>query len=384
MLKTVSSITNAIGALNYKGTWNASSNTPTLADGTGAKGDYYVVSTAGTQTFGGIQLFFGTGDWIVYNGAVWQRVEGGSDGNFANVTLTSTDAGATASPLLELYRDSASPAASDTLGEIEFNGEDSAGNKQAYGLIHASILSPTSGAEQGQIHIETATGGVLTEKVIIGTTNLVINEIGAVFNVRIEGDTDANLFTTDATNSRVGIGTVGPTAKLDVVGGDVRIDNGNLIIGTSGKGIDFSATPGTGTSELLSDYEEGTWTPVVADAETGGNVAASATTSGTYTKIGNVVTVCFQTTSIDKTGMTAGNAVWIRGFPFANGSSQNANGVVDARDVTFTVYPTVFMGTSSSAIRFFEHVSGGGVSTINVSNMSASTSAFFVTLTYIV
>jgi len=218
MLKTVSSITNALGALNYKGTWNASSNTPTLADGTGAKGDYYVVSTAGTQTFGGVQLFFGTGDWIAYNGTVWQRVEGGSDGNFANVTMTSTDAGATASPLLELYRDSASPAASDTLGEIEFNGEDSAGNKQAYGLIHASILSPASTAEQGQIHFETATAGALTEKMIIGTTNLVINEIGAVFNVRIEGDTDANLFYTDATNSNVGIGTISPATKLDVNG----------------------------------------------------------------------------------------------------------------------------------------------------------------------
>ena len=112
----------------------------------------------------------------------------------SGMTLTSTDAGATASPLLELYRDSATPAANDTIGEIEFNGEDSAGNKQAYGLIHGSILSPTSTTEQGQLHFETATAGALTEKMIIGTTNLVINEIGAVFNVRIEGDTDANLF----------------------------------------------------------------------------------------------------------------------------------------------------------------------------------------------
>ena len=218
MLKTVSSITNAIGALNYKGTWNASTNTPTLADGTGAKGDYYVVSTAGTQTFDGILLFFGAGDWIVYNGAVWQRVEGGSDGNFSNVTLNSTDAGATAGPLLDLYRNSATPAASDTIGEIEFNGQDSAGNKQQYALIHGSILSPTSTTEQGQIHFETATAGASTEKMIIGTTNLVINEIGAVFNVRIEGDTDANLFYTDATNSRVGIGTISPASKLDVNG----------------------------------------------------------------------------------------------------------------------------------------------------------------------
>jgi hypothetical protein len=140
--------------------------------------------------------------------------------NALGMTLTSTDAGATAAPLLELYRDSASPAASDTLGEIEFNGEDSAGNKQTYGVIHGSILSPTSTAEQGQIHFETATAGALTEKMIIGTTNLVINEIGAVFNVRIEGDADANLFYTDATNSNVGIGTSSPSsfAKLQIVG----------------------------------------------------------------------------------------------------------------------------------------------------------------------
>ena len=140
------------------------------------------------------------------------------------MTLTSTDAGAAAAPLLELYRDSASPAASDTLGEIEFNGEDSAGNKQAYGLIHASILSPTSTAEQGQLHFETSTAGALTEKMIIGTTNLVINEIGAVFNVRIEGDTDANLFYTDATNSRVGVGTISPATKLDVNGSITSAD----------------------------------------------------------------------------------------------------------------------------------------------------------------
>ena len=156
------------------------------------------------------------------------------------MTLTSTDAGATEGPLLDLYRDSASPTAADTLAEIQFNGEDSAGNKQKYACIHGSILSPTSGSEQGQIHFETQTAGASTEKMIIGTTNLVINEIGAVFNVRIEGDTDANLFYTDATNSRVGIGTVGPTAKLDVVGGDIRIDNGDLNIAASGKGVSFN------------------------------------------------------------------------------------------------------------------------------------------------
>jgi len=206
------------------------------------------------------------------------------------VTLTSTDAGATAAPLLDLYRDSASPAASDTLGEIEFNGEDSAGNKQTYGVIHGSILSPTSTAEQGQLHFETATAGALTEKMIIGTTNLVINEIGAVFNVRIEGDTDANLFYTDATNDKVGIGTASPAEKLDVVG-KIKVSD-NIVIGTSGKGIDFSATPNTGTSELFSDYEEGTYTPAIMDGSNDPTELPSAaytTRYGVYTKIGDRV-----------------------------------------------------------------------------------------------
>jgi hypothetical protein len=227
------------------------------------------------------------------------------------MTLTSTDAGAAAAPLLELYRDSATPAASDTLGEIEFNGEDSAGNKQAYGLIHASILSPTSTAEQGQLHFETATAGALTEKMIIGTSNLVINEIGAVFNVRIEGDTDANLFTTDATNSRIGIGTVSPAEKLDVVG-NIKL-SGN-VIPASGFGIDFSATshPAGMTSELLSDYEEGTWTPDVIGNTTAGTTTYT-TRLGWYTKIGRQVTAV---AVLDITNMTGTGLIKIQGLPY--------------------------------------------------------------------
>jgi hypothetical protein len=89
MLKTVSSITNAIGALNYKGTWDASTNTPTLASGVGTKGDYYVVSVAGSTALDGISNW-GVGDWAAYNGSVWQRVEGGVDGNFVNLSVTGT------------------------------------------------------------------------------------------------------------------------------------------------------------------------------------------------------------------------------------------------------------------------------------------------------
>jgi hypothetical protein len=103
MLKAVSSITNAIGALNYKGTWNASTNTPALASGVGTKGDYYVVSVAGTTTLDGISNW-GVGDWVAFNGSTWQRVEGGADLNGVNLSVTGTTtlSGLTASTALAL------------------------------------------------------------------------------------------------------------------------------------------------------------------------------------------------------------------------------------------------------------------------------------------
>ena len=87
MLKTASSVINAIGALNYQGTWDASTNTPTLTSSVGTKGDYYVVSVAGNTNLNGITNW-GIGDWAVFNGSTWQRVEGGSDGNFANLSVS--------------------------------------------------------------------------------------------------------------------------------------------------------------------------------------------------------------------------------------------------------------------------------------------------------
>lgn len=89
MLKTVSSITNAIGALNYKGTWNANTNSPALASGVGTKGDYYVVSVAGATALDGISNW-GIGDWVVFNGSAWQRVEGGADLNGVNLSVSGT------------------------------------------------------------------------------------------------------------------------------------------------------------------------------------------------------------------------------------------------------------------------------------------------------
>ena len=100
---------------------------------------------------------------------------------------------------------------------------------------------------------------------------------------------------------------------------NLNITSGNVVMATSGKGIDFSATAGTGTSELLNDYEEGTWTPVVT--ATSGTLTSVTSQTGAYTKIGRMVTVTgFFTITTNGTG--ASN-IAVAGLPFANGNLIN-------------------------------------------------------------
>lgn len=63
-----------IGALSYQGTWNALTNTPTLTSSVGTKGYYYVVNVAGTTDLNGI-TDWQVGDWAVYNGTAWQKID---------------------------------------------------------------------------------------------------------------------------------------------------------------------------------------------------------------------------------------------------------------------------------------------------------------------
>jgi hypothetical protein len=64
-----------VNAMEYKGTWNASTNSPSLADGTGNTGDFYKVATAGSQDLGSGSITFAIGDWVLYNGATWEKTD---------------------------------------------------------------------------------------------------------------------------------------------------------------------------------------------------------------------------------------------------------------------------------------------------------------------
>lgn len=100
MLKTVSSFANAIGALVYKGTWDASANSPTLTSSVGNKGDYYYVSVAGSTNLNGI-TDWQVGDLALFNGTVWQKIDNTDavqsvNGQTGIVVLDANSVGATA------------------------------------------------------------------------------------------------------------------------------------------------------------------------------------------------------------------------------------------------------------------------------------------------
>lgn len=90
----------ATGAVNYKGTWNASANSPTLTSSVGNQGDYYVVNIAGTTNLNGI-TDWQVGDWAIFNGSVWQKVDNTDavssvNGQVGTVVLNAANVGAVA------------------------------------------------------------------------------------------------------------------------------------------------------------------------------------------------------------------------------------------------------------------------------------------------
>jgi len=80
-------------------------------------------------------------------------------------------------------------------------------------------------------------------------------------------------------------------SKIELNGNNLKINSGSLQIANAGSGIDFSATAGTGTSELLDDYEEGIHTATLTPTTSGTIGLAGSANSLSYTKIGNMVNV---------------------------------------------------------------------------------------------
>jgi hypothetical protein len=147
-------------------------------------------------------------------------------------------------------------------------------------------------------------------------------------------------------------GSQAPTEAMRITSAqNVTLATGNLVIGTSGKGIDFSATAGTGTSELFADYEEGTFTPTLVGTTTDPTVTYSLQ-RGLYTKVGRIVTV----------------TVLVSWTAFSGGSGNVALG-----NLPFTVEGSVGAGSAGSVASFNGFTLSVGRTSVGVNAVSNTT-----------
>lgn len=145
--------------------------------------------------------------------------------------------------------------------------------------------------------------------------------------------------------STVKVSVANLTAGRAVSGTSLTASAGNVVIGTAGNGVDFSANTGTAgmTSELLTWYEEGTWTP----NQGGGLVVVGAfSSSGTYTRIGRVVTVQATLTGATSISWASGAAVLFTNLPFAAASGREFTGRGHNSGYT-TSFSVITAGTST-------------------------------------
>jgi hypothetical protein len=286
--------------------------------------------------------------------------------NTAQLTLTSTDADSNFGPLLAMYRNSSSPADADFLGDIEFQGENSAGETITYAQVFGRTGDVTDGTEDGRIATKIMVAGASLNVLDIKSDEIVINDDSADVDFRVESNGNANMLLVDGGNNRVGIGTASPESLLEVSdltttaaitirsdrsgGGNLQFadqddinvgyisyqhnnnrmvfragDNqqvyidaaGCLLLGTTSPGSAGNGDlvvnggafiGGSAAANKLDDYEEGTWTPSI-----GGN-ASYIHQSGTYVKIGRKV---FLSCDIKINVIGTGVATQLNGAPFA-------------------------------------------------------------------
>ena len=164
-------------------------------------------------------------------------------------------------------------------------------------------------------------------------------------NFVIYDDTSGGLgdvLTLTGVGGSMGLGIQNPGAKLHVSGGNIKVDDGY--------GIDFSATSdgsGTTTSELLDDYEEGTWTPTVQGVPSGNYT----TRQGSYTRIGRILIVDFYVLINNSTAATDVNSLY--GLPFTTSSVTSSATISYWFQIPTNVVSIVGYSFSSSRIDFY-------------------------------
>jgi len=334
-----------VGSQVYKGTWNASTNTPTLADGTGTAGWTYRVAVAGTINLGSGSITFNIGDDAIYNGTIWQRNPSSSDVTSVNsqtgvVVLTTdnisegttnkyyTDARARTSLSVSspLAYNSTSGAFSipqsntSTSGFLSSTDWNTFNGKQSAGNYITSLTGDITASGPGSVSATIASNAVTYSKMQAMTANKLLGSglsgtsvaeitlgtglsfTGTTLNAAVTGGTVTNVSVTSANGftGTVANSSTNPAITLTTsITGLLKGSSGALVQATSGS--DYSiGTSSLGTGILKSTTGTGALSIAVAgdfpilNQNTTGNAATvttNANLTGAVTSIGNATSI---------------------------------------------------------------------------------------------
>jgi hypothetical protein len=339
-----------LGALSYQGTWNASTNTPTLTSSVGTKGYYYVVSVAGNTDLNGITDWL-VGDWAVYNGTAWQKIDNTDavtsvNGLTGAVVLTTTNV---AEGTNLYYTDARARAALSAGTGISYNNTTGVITNSSPSL-GGDVVGPASATDNAVARYDTTTGKLLQNSTVL------ISDSGGVSGVTtLAASTSVTTPIVQATNSAgLALRNSAGTTQISMGGGggdNVTIAVATNINGTNAQ-IDISPTgtghvhikpTGTGAVEIaptnagtMNNMVIGGTTPL---AITGTTITATSFV-GSGASLTNVVNSLAASTGISVSGATGAvtvtNTAPDQTVSIASGTGISATGTYPAFTVTNT------------------------------------------------
>ena len=256
--------------------------------------------------------------------------------NTSNLTLTSTDADANIAPLMQLYRNSSSPADNDQTGRIEFNARNDNSQDVNYATIVSQILDASDGAEDGRFAINTMVAGTSQSRIDIRASETVINNESLDLDFRVESDGNANTFIVD-----------GGTDEVRVPHDIAAQSLASFIVRENGAAFEFGHQNNTGQYYGTLGAFGSNGDPYIGfatDCESSLNTFTTRGSKGCLITNGSGDMRFMAVTSASATGQTPSERVRIRndgGITF-NGDTAAANALDDYEEGTWT--PSITAG----------------------------------------
>jgi hypothetical protein len=324
------------GGVSYQGSWNASTNTPTLTSSVGSKGYYYVVSVAGSTNLNGITDWL-PGDWAIYNGTAWEKIDNTDsvasvNGYVGAVVLNAADVGAppttrsisTGTGLTGGGNLSADRTIAIDSTVATLTGTQTLTNKTIN--LASNTLQATSAEIAAAVTDETGTGAL----VFANSPTLVTPALG----------TPSALVGTNITGTAAGLTAGNVTTNANLTGAITSTGNATLLGSFSSANLAGALTDETGTGSAVFANSPTLVTPALGTPASGvvtnltgtasininGTVGATTATTGAFTTL---------TTSSDVTlsGGTANGVAYLNGSKVVtSGSALTYNGT----DITFS------------------------------------------------